>query len=278
MRHIYADFIDQVAKPARYLGGEYLSVRKAPDSVDVRVVLAFPDVYEIGMSHLGTKILYSLLNAHPRIAAERAFVPWTDMEAELRARELPLVSLETSTPLCEFDVVGVSLQYELTFTNVLTLLDLGGVALRAADRDDDAPLVIGGGPTASHPEPVAPFFDALFIGEAEEELAALLLDAGAMRRVGRARLDILAELASRYPLYVPALYNTEVDADTNMVVVGAPKMRGCRRGCAAAWSKTSTSIRSRRTPPCRTPRRCSIAPRWKSPVVAPRAAGFARRG
>src|ERR1700744_3299299 len=118
MRHVYADFIDRVAKPARYLGGEYMSVVKERD-VDARVCLAFPDVYDIGMSHLGTKIIYSLLNKDPRIACERAFAPWTDMESELRARALPLVSLETQRPLCEFAGVGISLQYELTYTNVL---------------------------------------------------------------------------------------------------------------------------------------------------------------
>src|ERR1043165_8048718 len=154
MRHLYADFIDRVAKPMRYLGGEYQAVVK--DTAEARVCLAFPDVYDIGMSHLGTKIIYSLLNKDPRIACERAFAPWLDMEAELRARGLPLVSLETQRPLREFDVIGVSLQYELTYTNVLTLLDLGGIPLRAADRGDDAPLVLVGGPTASRPEPTAP--------------------------------------------------------------------------------------------------------------------------
>jgi radical SAM superfamily enzyme YgiQ (UPF0313 family) len=227
MRHVYAEFIDKVAKPARYLGGEYLSVTKAVADVDVRIVLAFPDVYDIGMSHLGTKILYSLLNKQPRIAAERAFTPWLDMEAELRARGLPLVSLESQSPLRDFDVIGVSLQYEMTFTNVLTMLELGGVPLRAEARGAGDPLVIGGGPTASHPEPMAAFFDAFFIGEAEDELPALLLGWAALKREvlsgARTRLDALAELAARHPLYVPALYDTEVDADTGMVVVGAPR-------------------------------------------------------
>src|SRR5215831_20901581 len=125
MQHPYASFIGAVEKPARYLGGEYQSVHKDWGAVDVRVALAFPDVYDIGMSHLGTKILYSLLNKHPRIACERAFAPWLDMESELRARGLPLVSLESQTPLARFDVLGISLQYELTFTNVLNLLELG---------------------------------------------------------------------------------------------------------------------------------------------------------
>ena len=222
MHHLYADFLDQVSKPARYLGGEYLSVAKKPGDVDVRVALAFPDVYDIGMSHLGTKILYSLLNKNPRIACERVFAPWTDMEKQLRARKLPLVSLETSTPLCDFDVIGVSLQYELTFTNVLTLLDLGGIPLRSRDRGEDDPIVIGGGPTASHPEPMADFFDCFFIGEAEEQLPKLLLDLAATKSKQVPRRELLIQLASQYALYVPSLYETTFDADTGMVVVDKP--------------------------------------------------------
>jgi len=228
MRHLYADFIDRVAKPMRYLGGEYQAVVKEDPEAHIaaRVCLAFPDVYDIGMSHLGTKIIYSLLNRDPRIACERAFAPWLDMEAELRERGLPLVSLETQRPLCAFDVVGISLQYELTFTNMLTLLDLGGIPLRSADRAEDATLVLVGGPTASHPEPVAPFIDAAFLGEAEELLPPMVLAWAALRREitagARTRRDALAELASRFPLYVPALYATCVDAATGMTVVGAP--------------------------------------------------------
>ncbi len=220
MRHPYASFIHEIERPARYLGGEYLSVAKA--DADARVVLAFPDVYEIGMSHLGTKILYSLLNKHERIACERAFTPWMDMEAALRSRGLPILSLEAARPLSEFDVVGVSLQYELTYTNVLTLLDLGGVPLRAADRGRAHPLVLGGGPTATHPEPMAAFFDAFFIGEAEEDLPALVLEWAAMRRAGRDRRDALADLASRYPLYVPSLYTVVPDPASDLLCVGEP--------------------------------------------------------
>ncbi|MBK7072069.1 MAG: TIGR03960 family B12-binding radical SAM protein [Myxococcales bacterium] len=227
MRHVYADFIDQVLKPARYLGGEYQSVHKDWATVEATVCLAFPDVYDIGMSHLGTKILYSLLNRDPRIACERAFAPWTDMEGELRARGLPLCALESQRPLADFDVVGVSLQYELTFTNVLTLLDLGGVGLHAADRAADAPLVLVGGPVATHPEPLAPFIDAAFVGEGEEELPALVVAWAALRREIRAgartRADALAELAATFPLYVPALYDAVVDEATGMTVVGAPR-------------------------------------------------------
>ena len=135
--HPYASFVGRVEKPARYLGGEYQSQRKDPAAVDVSIALAFPDVYDIGMSHLGTKILYSLLNRQPRIACERAFAPWVDMEAELRARGLPLVTLESARPLAAFDVVGLSLQYEMTYTNVLTLLVIVHVA-RTLKRGEDA--------------------------------------------------------------------------------------------------------------------------------------------
>ena len=177
MRHPYAGFLHRVEKPSRYLGGEYHEVRKA--DVEARVCLAFPDAYEIGMSHLGTKILYGILNKDPRIACERAFSPWPDCEAEIRARGLPLVTLETASPLGTFDVLGMSLQYELTYTNVLNILDLAGLPLRATARGDGEPLVICGGPTATHPEPLAPFIDAFFIGEAEEALPALVVEAAA---------------------------------------------------------------------------------------------------
>lgn len=227
MRHIYADFIDQVAKPARYLGGEYQSVVKDPATVDAQVCLTFPDVYDIGMSHLGTKIVYTLLNKHPRIACERAFVPWIDMEAELRTRGLPLVSLESQRRLTEFDVIGVSLQYEMTFTNVLTLLDLGGLPLRAADRAPDAPLVLVGGPTASHPEALSAFFDAAYLGEAEEVLPALVLAWAGLRARIRAgaltRREALIQLAAGFPVYVPSLYDTTTDADTGMTVIAGPQ-------------------------------------------------------
>jgi radical SAM family uncharacterized protein len=174
------------------------------------------------MSHLGTKILYSVLNREPGIACERAFAPWLDMEGELRRRGLPVLTLETASPLADFDVVGFSLQFELTYTNVLALLDLSGLPLRSLDRGDDAPLVLAGGPTATHPEPLAPFVDAFFIGEAEEKLPPLCLEAAELRRAGVSRRERLIRLAERYPLYVPELYETEVDADTGFVVVGAP--------------------------------------------------------
>jgi radical SAM family uncharacterized protein/radical SAM-linked protein len=221
-RHPYADFLGKVEKPSRYVGGEYQEVRKDPATVEARICLAFPDVYEIGMSHLGTKILYGVLNKTDGLACERVFSPWLDCEAELRARDLPIVTLETATPVGEFDVVGFSLQYELTYTNVLALLDLAAIPLRAADRGDREPLIIAGGPTATHPEPLAPFIDAFFIGEAEEALPPLVREAAALRRAGVPRRERLVQLAAKYPLYVPELYEIEIEPETHLWVVGPP--------------------------------------------------------
>ena len=221
-RHPYAAFLARVQKPSRYTGGEYGERRIDPASARARVCLAFPDAYEIGMSHLGTKILYGLLGKSEGVAAERVFAPWPDMEHELRSRGLPLLTLETASRLGEFDIVGFSLQYELNFTCVLNILDLGGLALRAAARTDADPLVVAGGPVATHPEPLAPFIDAFFIGEAEESLPGLCLETAELRRAKLPRLEILARLAGQYPLYVPSLYATLRDPATGLMVVGRP--------------------------------------------------------
>lgn len=222
LEHPYAEFISLVDKPARYLGGEFQSVRKDWSSAEVRIALAFPDVYEIGMSHLGTKILYSLLSKDPRILCERAFTPWVDMERELRKRKLPLVSLESARPLKDFDVVGMSLQYELTYTNCLTLLELGGIPLRAEDRGEDDPLVLAGGPVATHPEPIAPFFDCILIGEAEKVLPDVLLDWARWKKEGMDRRERLIRLSQRGYLYVPSLYAVKMDADIHRQVIDQP--------------------------------------------------------
>jgi radical SAM family uncharacterized protein/radical SAM-linked protein len=222
MTHPYAPFVHKVAKPSRYVGGEYNQVRKDWATVDARVCLAFPDVYDVGMSHLGTKILYGILNRAPDLLAERTFAPWGDMESELRKRGLPLLSLESAQPLSAFDVVGFSLQYELTFTNVLTMLDLGGIPLRAASRGEDTPLVIAGGPVATHPEPVAPFIDAIVIGDGEEKLPELVRVWTAGKRQGLDRRARLVQLAKLGGIYVPSLYHRAVDPDSGFMVVTGP--------------------------------------------------------
>ena len=241
-KHPYAAFLSKVEKPSRYVGGEYQEARKDPASVTARICLAFPDVYEIGMSHLGTKILYGVLNKTDGIACERVFSPWLDCEAELRARGLPLVTLETATPVGAFDVVGFSLQYELTYTNVLAILDLAGIPLRAADRDDAAPLVIAGGPTATHPEPLSPFIDAFFIGEAEEALPPLVREAAELRRAGVSRRERLCRLAEKYPLYVPGSTRPRSTTRAASWWSARRSIRACRPGRAACWSPTSTSF------------------------------------
>jgi len=214
--HPWLSFLHDVRQPSRYVGGEFGSATNRGASSSIALV--FPDVYEVGMSHLGTQILYSLLAAEPDIRVERAFSPWPDLEAELRKRGLPLVSLEDWRPLGQFDILGFSLQHELCYTNVLAALDLSGIPLRTVDRGDSHPIILGGGPCASHPEPVAPFFDAIFLGEAEAALPPLVRAVGAMRRSGTPRRDILLKLASMPGMYVPSLYGVERDPAAGWLV------------------------------------------------------------
>ena len=226
--HPYAPLLARVEKPARYLGGEVFSVVKDPadPALGCRFVLCFPDLYDIGMSHLGTKILYKVVNQEPDLSMERCFCPWTDLEGELRAAGLPLLSLENRLPLSDFDVAGFSLQYEMTYTNVLTMLDLGGIPLLSAERGEADTLVIAGGPSATHPEALAPFIDAFVIGDGEEALPRLLRLVGELRRQGRPRRGILIELARRGGVYVPALYGVETCPRSGLQVVGAPLAEG----------------------------------------------------
>lgn len=193
--------LPRVTKPARYTDGEWNAVHKDHASARARFALLYPDSYEVGMSHLGLQILYYILNSHPEYLAERCFAPWPDMEEQLRARKVPLFSLESRTPLREFEVVGITLPYELTYTNILNMLDLAGIPIRAADRGPGDPLVIGGGAGAVNPEPVAEFFDAILIGEGEEAILEIA-EAACDKDRGRA----LARLAEIPGMYVPSLY------------------------------------------------------------------------
>src|SRR4030042_1691460 len=177
-----ARVLPRVERPGRYVGGEWNEIRKDPARVRTKVALAFPDVYEIGMSYLGQKILYHLLNKDKAVLAERVFAPWPDLERELRAAAIPLASLENSIPLREFDIVGFSLLYELNYSNVLTILDLGGIALTSAERGDADPLVIAGGPAAFNPEPVADIFALGFLGDGGEGFPEIVQAAADLRR------------------------------------------------------------------------------------------------
>jgi radical SAM family uncharacterized protein/radical SAM-linked protein len=217
--HPYARFIDRVHKPAQYLGGEQGEVRKAWDEMSCRICLAFPDLYEIGMSHLGYKILYDIVNRHPELLAERAYAVFLDMERELRGHGQALCSLESARPLHEFDIVGFSLQYELTYTNVLQILDLGKIPLRGSDRAEADPLVIAGGPTATHAEPIAPFIDAFLIGDGEAKLPELMCAWAEMRAQGLPRAECLLRIARLGGFYVPSLYKCVPTPETKMYVV-----------------------------------------------------------
>src|SRR5688572_18997737 len=217
--HPYAAFLAAVSKPARYIGGEHGQRRKDWDSVQCKVCLAFPDLYDIGMSHLGYRILYKLLNDDAALLAERCYTPWRDMQSELRKNGELLRSLENARPLCEFDVVGFSLQFELTYTNVLSMLQLGGIPLRSMHRGDQDPLIIAGGPVATHAEPLAPFIDAFVIGDAEELAGEIAHTWAAVRRERLPRQEGLLRLAQLQGVYVPSLYQVSPDAETGLEVV-----------------------------------------------------------
>ncbi len=218
----------KVQKPARYTGGELNSVVKDKDAVKLRYAFCFPDSYEIGMSHLGMKILYSLVNERADAWCERVFAPWTDMEEEMRKNGVPLYALESGDPLYSFDMIGFTLQYELSYTNVLNMLDLGGVPLRSRDRQDLLPIVVGGGPCACNPEPLADFFDIFLPGEGEEvtnELIDLLI---VHKEKGSTKLEFLREAAKIEGVYVPAFYDVDYHADGTVASVTAKETAPAR--------------------------------------------------
>ncbi len=243
--------LSRVEKPARYIGGEWNSIVK--ERADVRFALLFPDVYEIGMSHLGSRILYHVLNGMDGVACERAFAPWPDMERALREEGAPLFSLETKRPLGGFDILGFSLLYEMCYTNVLQMLDLSGVPLLAAGRKEGDPLVICGGPCACNPEPIAPFMDAVLIGDGEEMAPELVEIYKKAKATGKSRAELLKELSGVRGIYVPSLKTPETKIVKRIVkdldkaeFTGEPVvpylgivhdrvalevMRGCTRGC-----------------------------------------------
>lgn len=205
--------LNRVEKPGRYIGGEYNAEVKDWEKVDLKVALAFPDVYEIGISHLGLRILYELINNEADMVAERVYAPWIDFQELLREKSVRLYSLENKKALSEFDLIGFSLQYELSYTNVLTMLDLGGVPLFRKDRGRDEPLVIAGGPCVFNPEPMADFFDFFIIGEAEDILIPVLKTVREWKRSGGEKEALYAELEKIEGVYVPSHFQVSYGSD-----------------------------------------------------------------
>ena len=203
----------QIDKAARYIGGEVNSVMKDKKKVDIRFCMAFPDVYEIGMSNLGMMILYDMFNKREDVWCERLFSPWTDLDKIMREQHIPLFALESQEPVKDFDFLGITMGYEMCYTNVLQLLDLSGIPLKAADRTEEDPIVIGGGACAYNPEPMAPFFDLIYIGEGETSYDALFDTYKANRAAGGTREDFLLAAAKVPGIYVPAFYDVSYNED-----------------------------------------------------------------
>ena len=202
-----------VQKPGRYSGGEINSVIKDKEKVDVRFAFCFPDTYEIGMSHLGIKILYSQFNSRDDIWCERVFAPWTDFEAVMRENNMPLFALESRDPIKDFDFIGFTLQYEMAYTNVLNMLDLAGLPIRSQDRGDNTPIVVAGGPCACNPEPLADFIDIFFLGEGEEVDLEVIDLYKECKKNGKTKKEFLRAAADIEGVYVPSLYNIRYNQD-----------------------------------------------------------------
>lgn len=203
----------QVDKPARYIGNEVNSVMKNPEEVKVRFCMCFPDVYEIGMSHLGIQILYDMLNRWDDVWCERVYSPWIDMDEIMRKRQIPLFALESQEPVKNFDFLGITIQYEMCYTNILQILDLSGIPLSAAKRGEEDPIVIGGGPCTYNPEPIAEFFDLFYIGEGETQYRNLLDLYEKHKELGTSRREFLIEAGKLPGIYAPQFYEATYQED-----------------------------------------------------------------
>ena len=207
------DILLNIEKPARYIGGEVNSVMKDKDKADIRFAMCFPDVYEIGMSHLGIQILYDMFNRREDTWCERVYSPWLDLDKVLREKNIPLFALESQDPVRDFDFLGITIQFEMCYTNILQILDLSHIPLHAADRTEADPIVIGGGPCAYNPEPLAEFFDIFYIGEGETVYDELLDTYKAWKKSGGSRKDFLRQAARIEGLYVPQFYDATYNED-----------------------------------------------------------------
>lgn len=205
--------LDQVQKPTRYTGGEMNTQLKPWDSAKLHFAFCFPDTYEVGMSHLGMKILYAAMNQQPDMLCERAFMPWVDMMDLMKQEKVPLFTLESRSPLSAFDVVGFTLQYEMSYSNILAMLELGGIPLLRENRREEDPIVVAGGPCAFNPEPLADFIDAFMVGDGEEQILDLNRVIMQGREEGASRMTILKRLCAIRGVYVPALYDVKYNED-----------------------------------------------------------------
>ncbi len=210
------EFLLKVEKPARYTGGELNAVYKNKENVNVRFAFCFPDTYEVGMSHLGLKILYGLKNSVEDFWCERVFCPWPDMEEEMRKRDIPLYGLESFDPIKEFDFVGFTLQYEMSYTNILNMLDLAQIPLLAKDRNEDYPIVVAGGPCAYNPEPLADFFDIFIMGEGEEVNIEIMQLYKKLKQQNKSKDEFLKQACQIQGVYVPKFYKDEYNDDKTL--------------------------------------------------------------
>ncbi len=252
MTSTYEALIGRVTKPARYTGGELHSSTRQWEAHDIRVVLAYPDIYDLGMANLGLAILYEIVNRRDDALCERVFSPWTDFEALLRANDEPLRSLETRHPVRDFDLLGITLQYEASATNVLNMLDLAGITVRTADRGDDETIVLGGGSVALEPEPFAPFFDAFALGEGEEVLDEIVDLVGEWKRGGGGpRRELHRALAGIPGVYVPSLYEPRYRDDPSSG--GWPVLEGTFPIDGAAPERVTRRVMQTLPPPLTRP-------------------------
>ena len=217
-----------IEKPARYIGGEVNAVMKDKEKVDIRFAMCFPDVYEIGMSHLGIQILYDMFNRREDVWCERVYSPWVDLDKVMREKQIPLFALESQDPILDFDFLGITLQYEMCYTNILQVLELSGIPLDAKERGERCPIVIGGGPCAYNPEPIAEFFDLFYIGEGETVYDPLLNLYKACKKDGVSRKEFLKKAAQIPGIYVPSLYEATYNEDGTLasfapIEEGVPK-------------------------------------------------------
>ena len=214
------EILMKVEKPARYIGNELNSVKKDKEQVEIRFAMCFPDVYEIGMSHLGVQILYDMFNKMEDVWCERVYSPWPDLHQIMKEEHIPLFGLESQEPIKNFDFIGFTLNYEMCYTNVLQIIDLGQIPLLAKDRTEEDPLVIGGGCCAYNPEPLADFFDLFYMGEGEISFYELFDLYKKMRAEGKSRKEFLRE-ASKVPgIYVPSLYKVTYKEDGTIASFG----------------------------------------------------------